>query len=173
MESTNTSATDVYSFGILLYEVYSRKEPYEGEDPNEVLQLVADANVRKRPPVPPNCPALVQTIMAECLRNDAEKRPTFEELDIRLKREESENVEPVMQPAQVRSSHISLFDIFPRHVAEALRDGKTVEAEHKDIVTIFFSDIVGFTDISSNLDPRKVADLLDRFYGRLWCLLWG
>jgi len=59
---------------------------------------------------------------------------------------------------------VSLFDIFPKHVAEALRDGRKVEAEEKEEVTIFFSDIVGFTDISSTLDPRKIANLLDRLY---------
>lgn len=31
-------------------------------------------------------------------------------------------------------------------------------------MTIFFSDIVDFTAISSELEPRKVADLLDRLY---------
>ena len=28
----------------------------------------------------------------------------------------------------------------------------------------FFSDIVGFTQISARLDPRKVANMLDRLY---------
>jgi class 3 adenylate cyclase len=32
------------------------------------------------------------------------------------------------------------------------------------LLSSFFSDIIGFTDISSNLDPRKIANLLDRLY---------
>lgn len=59
---------------------------------------------------------------------------------------------------------VSLFDIFPDHIAKALSKGKKVEAEHKEVVTIFFSDIVGFTNISSELEPHKIANLLDRLY---------
>ena len=50
-----------------------------------------------------------------------------------------------------------LYDVFPKHVADALREGRPVEPERKDCVTIFFSDIVGFTTISSSLDPEKVS----------------
>jgi len=56
------------------------------------------------------------------------------------------------------------FALYDRKIAEALQEGRQVEAEHRDCVTIFFSDIVDFTSISSELDPRKVADLLDRLY---------
>jgi serine/threonine protein kinase len=158
-ECANTAATDVYSFGIILYETYSRKDPYDGEDPREVIRLVADRSVRKRPPVPRGMPAKVQSLMEECLDDDPTTRPTFEEVDIRVKRIDAETVAPAG-----KNANISLFDIFPRHVAEALQAGRTVEAEHRDCVTIFFSDIVGFTDISSTLEPRKVANLLDRLY---------
>lgn len=57
-----------------------------------------------------------------------------------------------------------LFSVFPRHIAEALVAGKKVEPENHELVTIFFSDIVGFTDISSTLDPLKISDMLDRLY---------
>jgi hypothetical protein len=57
-----------------------------------------------------------------------------------------------------------LFSVFPKHVAEALRQGKKVEPEHHDMVTIFFSDIVGFTDISATLNPMKISEMLDRLY---------
>jgi guanylate cyclase, other len=160
-ESVNTAATDVYSFGILLYEVYSRKDPYEGEDPMEVMRLVADPSVRKRPPVPRYTPSQIESLMKECLDEDPATRPTFEEVDIRVKRIDAETVNP---SGSTKSANISLFDIFPRHIAETLQAGRTVEPEHRDCVTIFFSDIVGFTDISSTLEPRKVANMLDRLY---------
>ena len=57
-----------------------------------------------------------------------------------------------------------LFDVFPRHVADALKEGRKVEPEHKSCVSVYFSDIVGFTNISSSLSPLKVSDMLDRLY---------
>ena len=62
-ETTNTMASDVYSFGIILYEVYSRRDPYEGENATEVLRLVADRTVNKRPPIPKSCPPQVQCLI--------------------------------------------------------------------------------------------------------------
>ena len=55
-ESANTSASDVYALGILLFEVYSRRDPYEGEHARAVLCLVADKAVSKRPIAPQNMP---------------------------------------------------------------------------------------------------------------------
>jgi Adenylate and Guanylate cyclase catalytic domain len=60
-----------------------------------------------------------------------------------------------------------LYSVFPKHVADALRNGQKVAPENHELVTIFFSDIVGFTDISSKLDPLKISDMLDRLYHSL------
>lgn len=154
-ESGNTTATDVYSFGIILFEVFSRKDPYEDDtDATEVLRMVANKSVKKRPPVPRAMPDKIKALMADCLEDDATKRPTFEELDTRLKRIDAESAS-VAQPGTRNSSQTTLFDIFPRHVAEALQRGQTLEPEHKDCVTIFFCDIVGkfCTRRSSTLCP--------------------
>lgn len=171
-ESENTSASDVYSFGIILYEVYSRKDPYEGEDYQEVIQLVADPNVNKRPPVPESCPPQVQGLMCDAIVHIPQNRPTFEELDQRLRRLDVATIEPgelhlsqqAKKDRKLERTDNLLFDVFPQHIAEALRDGRKVEPEHRDIVTIFFSDIVSFTDISSSLTPLKVSNMLDRLY---------
>ena len=79
-------------------------------------------------------PIPIQTLMSDCLEGEADARPTFEEMDIRLKRINADTADPAH--ARGKGSQVSLFDIFPRHIAEALQAGRKVEAEHKDCVTM-------------------------------------
>ena len=49
-------------------------------------------------------------------------------------------------------------------VAERLKVGEPVLPELYDAVTVFFSDIVGFTSLSSASTPMQVVDLLNDLY---------
>ena len=53
-----------------------------------------------------------------------------------------------------------LFQLLPRTVAISLKEGKSVE-ESYDCVTILFSDIVGFTDLSNKASPRAVFKMIN------------
>jgi guanylate cyclase len=194
----NTAMSDVYAFGIVIYEVYSRSYPYDSEDTRTVLQQVADATLvpPKRPTLPSSCPPRMAHMMQECWASSPAHRPTTQALDSRMSAMSSGECDPLLscgpkgQHASSRKlfalgissralgSHIEqpdgepdgdrmlrmIYDTFPKHIADTLRAGRRVEPERKECVTIFFSDIVGFTDLSATMSAEKVMDMLDRLY---------
>ena len=59
--------------------------------------------------------------------------------------------------------------MFVRPVAEQLKRGKAVEAESFHEVSIYFSDIVGFTELSAESSPLQVNKLKELRHG--WRIL--
>lgn len=49
-------------------------------------------------------------------------------------------------------------------MAQALKTGKPVKPEHFNQITLYFSDIVGFSTISSLSEPIEVVNLLNDLY---------
>uniref|UniRef100_A0AC34GQZ3 Guanylate cyclase n=1 Tax=Panagrolaimus sp. ES5 TaxID=591445 RepID=A0AC34GQZ3_9BILA len=63
-----------------------------------------------------------------------------------------------------KKSDILLYRMLPKQVAEKLKLGNTVEPESFDMVTIFFSDVVSFTNLASKCTPLQVVNLLNNLY---------
>ena len=58
-----------------------------------------------------------------------------------------------------------LEQLLPHHAAEGLRHGKRIEPMLHNNVTMFFSDIVGFTQICKTIRPWEVINMLNQLYG--------
>jgi len=109
-------------------------------------------------------------VMKKCWSPDAFFRPTAKDLDLLFMDMGAQDAEPLAE-GQRRGCAVAaprtedmLYRVFPRHIADALKNGEKVEPEQHDLVTIIFSDIVHFTDISSSISPIKVSNMLDRLY---------
>jgi guanylate cyclase len=167
--SEYTSACDIYSVAMIIYEIYARAGPFEGEDPRKILPKVCHPRLNKRPPVPETCPPKMVELMKKCWNVNAFFRPSAKDLDFALVEMSSQDTDPLETAKdkalkKLKPKATSLYDVFPKHVADALNAGKKVEAESHEMVTIVFSDIVGFTAISQQLSGMKVSTMLDRLY---------
>ncbi|XP_044059250.1 retinal guanylyl cyclase 2 isoform X1 [Siniperca chuatsi] len=182
---------DVYSFSIILQEVVVRGPPYcmLGLSPEEIIRKVKKPPPMCRPTVAPDqAPLECIQLMKQCWSELPERRPTFEEIFDRFKlinkgkktniidsmlrmlEQYSSNLEDLIRErteeleVEKQRTEKLLSEMLPPSVAEALKTGATVEPEYFDQVTIYFSDIVGFTTISSLSDPIEVVDLLNDLY---------
>ena len=57
-----------------------------------------------------------------------------------------------------------LYQMMPRSVAQQLKLNKTVNAEYYENVTVYFSDIVGFTTLCASCSPLEVVAFLNKLY---------
>ena len=74
--SQYSQKADVYSFAFILYELVTRKIPYDGISPWEVARKVCDEGLR--PDIPPNC--IFEGLMQQCWNGDPKLRPDFTEI---------------------------------------------------------------------------------------------
>ncbi len=57
-----------------------------------------------------------------------------------------------------------LLNVLPVKIAERLKMGETVIADHYETATVLFADIVGFTKLSSSMDPAALVALLNDIF---------
>lgn len=78
--STYTEKCDIFSFGIILWEVLTRRKPFEDCGPPAFCIMWA-VHQGKRPPLIRGCPAILEELMVSCWSKHAEQRPPMSEVE--------------------------------------------------------------------------------------------
>ncbi|CAD5225470.1 unnamed protein product [Bursaphelenchus okinawaensis] len=63
-----------------------------------------------------------------------------------------------------RKANLLLYRMMPAEAVDVLRRGESVEPELYEAATVFFSDIVGFTVLSSKSTPLQIIAFLNQVY---------
>jgi hypothetical protein len=72
----------VYGFGIVLWELATRREVYEGLESTQIIAMVANDHLR--PEIPQGCPW--NDLMVKCWSEVPNQRPQFDEIVKELNR---------------------------------------------------------------------------------------
>ncbi|KAJ8040089.1 Atrial natriuretic peptide receptor 2 [Holothuria leucospilota] len=133
------------------------------------------------------CPQEFINLIEDCWDYVPSNRPSFSQIRTTLHRINPSKLSPVdmmMQLMEKYSKHLEslvaertqdlllekqktdrlLYSMLPKPIADSLRQGNAAKAESFDSCTIFFSDIVGFTSLSSESSPYEVVALLNKLY---------
>ncbi|XP_022087157.1 atrial natriuretic peptide receptor 1-like isoform X6 [Acanthaster planci] len=159
--------------------------------PKEIIHKVKQGN---KPTFRPTldrstCPDEICSLCNRCWAEEPTDRPDFSQLRIIMRKLNKQNegrslVDNLLSRMEQYATNLEalvlerteafyeekrkaeelLYQILPRPVAEELKKGKPVTAESFECVTIYFSDIVGFTSLSSESTPLQVVDLLNDLY---------
>ncbi|XP_075890888.1 guanylyl cyclase C [Nelusetta ayraudi] len=134
----------------------------------------------------------VYTLIQSCWEEDPEKRPDFKKAEnclgkiigkihnqdnesymdnmIRRLQMYSRNLEHLVEErtalykAERDRADCLNFMLLPRPVVKSLKETGMVEPELYDEVTVYFSDIVGFTTLCQYSTPMEVVDMLNDIY---------
>merc|ERR1711865_899769 len=88
--------SDVYGYGIILWEMGTRKVVYEGLESTQIIANVANEGLR--PPVPEDCPW--KDVMVKCWQENPRHRPKFNEVVVELNRISKDLDEQTFENAQ-------------------------------------------------------------------------
>lgn len=111
-------------------------------------------------------------LLAEQRQAEADLKERFEQLSMQLKHanERLGELTEWLHDERQRSDAL-LYQMLPPNVAQTLKQGDRAPANEHPEATILFSDICGFTEISSQASPMDVCNMLDELYHQFDTLL--
>nr|KAG5693848.1 hypothetical protein BaRGS_009904 [Batillaria attramentaria] len=182
-----TQAADIYSVAIILKEIICKNDPYDEEihgqhlTPKEIITRVSApqgdtlfrpcfTDLREVPEEHQSVAARFLHLVNACWQEDPSYRPTSRRLLRHLTKlnpyKTTNIMDNMLKMMERYSSRLEelVAERTAQKVADDLKRGDHVQAEAFTSVTIYFSDIVGFTGIAGESTPMQIVEFLNSLY---------
>ncbi|XP_053197501.1 guanylate cyclase 2G [Scomber japonicus] len=194
LQVNGTPKADIYSFSMIMWELmYNSKAGPYGDvnlDPKEIItQLRTHCQGELlRPALSEMCDENINSMITACWSENPDHRPPFASIRRQLRDTSPDShaniLDNMVEKLEKYANHLEevveertnqltaekaradklLSSMLPRYIADQLMAGKSVEPRSYEMVTIFFSDIVGFTSMCSVSSAMEVVTFLNDLY---------
>uniref|UniRef100_A0A183BV08 guanylate cyclase n=1 Tax=Globodera pallida TaxID=36090 RepID=A0A183BV08_GLOPA len=165
--------SDVYTLALIFTEMVNMSPCWENggaveEEGEQAIHLIRDCWVEA-----PNERPTIEKVRQKLRQMNAGQSVNLMDYVFGMLEQYANKLEEEVQErtreleGEKRKSDILLYRMMPRQVADRLKLGQSVEPEHFEAVTVFFSDIVQFAALSSQMRPLQVVNLMNELYTTL------
>jgi serine/threonine protein kinase len=141
-----TVKVDVYSYGMVLWELWERKRPYE--ELYSRFDIIDAVRAGRRPPIGADCPAAYRSLIQRCWHDQPARRPTFAYI-VRYLKDELAHIK------RNRNSSVSGSAFLPMQRTNSLHKSRSAEVKPKSSTGKgtwnFLAPIVGSGGSSSKI----------------------
>ncbi|BFZ10892.1 hypothetical protein BsWGS_13930 [Bradybaena similaris] len=169
-----SKAADMYSFGIVLLEIFTEI----------ISRLKQGGTFPFRPYIPEYIDHKTKNVIMECWREQPEERPSIDHVASLIRhislqysgKDKSlmeQMLDKVTREADLQAQELEeeknksdqlLYQMLPPIVADCLKKQIEVKPETFQSATVYFSDIQGFTELSSVSEPIEIVNFLNDVY---------
>ena len=131
--SRYTEKCDVFSWGVILWEILSRRKPFD-EIGGSAYRIMWAVHVGQRPPLIEGCPKPIEDLMTRCWHKSPEERPSMDEV-----------VEIMTTLSQFFNGHLEPVEYSRSLASQEVNENHVSKDDTLDVTTTLDSQINGCT----------------------------